>query len=90
MLGWWNQMKDGLVLAPGKCYLDNHTQGSYTMSPKKFQDYSRTFKDLFFNFPGPKSHESTAGFHSNDKFRTMLRSVAQAGLVQVLEILESP
>ena len=22
--------------------------------PKKFQDFSRTFNDLFLNFPGPK------------------------------------
>ena len=29
-------------------------QGSHTMSPKKFQDLSRTFKDLFPNFPEPK------------------------------------
>ena len=52
-------------------------QGSYAMSPKKIQDFSRTFKDLFLNFPGRKKHESTADFHSIDMFRTMLRSVAQ-------------
>ena len=29
-------------------------QCSYTMSIKKFQDFSRTFKDLFLNFPQSK------------------------------------
>ena len=32
-----------------------YRQGSYTMSPKKIQDFSRTLNDLFLNFPGPKT-----------------------------------
>ena len=39
-----------MVQVKSICY----TQGSYTMTLKKFQDFSRTFKDPFCNFPGPK------------------------------------
>ena len=39
---------------PGRAVAPNVQQGPYTMSPKKIQDFSRTFKDIFPNFPGPK------------------------------------
>ena len=48
-------------------------QGSHTMSPKKFQD----FQGPFSQFSRTKNHKLTADFHSNDMFRTMLRSLAQ-------------
>ena len=38
------------ITCPRHC----NTQGSYTTRAKKFQDFSRTFEDLFLNFPGLK------------------------------------
>ena len=32
----------------------NYDTGFVNHEPKKFQEFSRTFKDLFHNFPGPK------------------------------------
>ena len=47
-------------------------QGSYTNSPQKFHDFSRTFSQ----FCRTKNQKSAADFHRNDMFITTLRSVA--------------
>ena len=55
-------------------------QGSYNMSPKKFKDFSRTFKGIFPQFSRTKNPKSAAHFHKNDMLITMPMSVAPCKL----------
>ena len=44
MQGWWNQAKDGLFLAPGKCNLDNYPGFVHHETFPGLSQFSRTKK----------------------------------------------